>query len=546
MSVSYSDRLLYERNWQRLLIFGLFTTLSLLVLTTTFWFFYRDSCPSVASWKYCKFSRHFGERALAVMVLAAIYGVARPAQIQAILDYVPQRRQQVKLLALGAVALLVAAGPARVVGADATGPVLLTALGLWTLGVIGAVVVALALLAPWQIWRQVLRAVGVLVLPLALIALSLPELGDLLFPLWHIEAIRDATFAAVVWTSDLIGLRLQQGDDFVLGQDSFFVQVGQSCSGIEGFVLISVFLTGYGALFWRQLSVGRVLLILPLGIALSWVLNVGRISGLIWLGVNVSPTLAVEGFHSHAGWLLFSILALGLIAVVHLVPWFHNHRLRQAPRAAPAGTPLPPVLQDWNVVRILPFGVFMLSALLVSTFVQQPVLAYPLRLLMMAVVLWLFRAPLMALPWRLNGLAFSAGLAIGVVWLITARTEADAASATALAGLGGGVLALWIVARIMGTALAVPIIEELFFRSYLLERLKARNSTIHMCWAVAVSTLCFALLHDRWLAAGLAGVVFATLTLRPGGRITDAILAHMIANATIAAAALWQQNWGLI
>ncbi len=533
-------------RFRRVAVFAAFAAIALSALTMTFWFFYRDTCSSVAFWKFCQFSRHIGERALAVLVLSMIYGLGRRDRIAGLLHAMVGPGPTGGALLCGGLGIALAVAPAGLVGHEAQGTALLAALVAWAAGVTLAAASALRILAPWSIWAKTARDGGVPLAMLMGVGLALPELGDLLFPLWHLDAIRNLTFAAVIWTSEQMGLSLVQGGDYVLGQDAFAVQVGQSCSGIEGFVMISVFLTGYALLFWRQLSLGRVLAILPLGLALSWGLNVLRISVLIWLGVNVSPTLAVEGFHSHAGWLLFSVLALGLIALIHTVPWFHARALRGAGGGARATAPLPPFFEDWNVARILPFAVFMFSALIASTFFQHPALAYPVRLALMVAVLWMFRQPLRALEWRVNAWAIGAGGAIGVLWLLTAPVGAGRDLALALTGLGGAAFAAWVMARTIGTTLAVPIIEELFFRSYLFDRLGAGRSPVRTLVAVFVSTAGFAVLHDRWLAAGLAGLVFAGLALRPGGRLTDAILAHVVANAVIAAAAIARQNWGLL
>lgn len=532
---------------RRLLTFGAFTALALAVLTMTYWHFFLDSCSTVASWKFCKFSLHFGERTLAVLVLAAIYAAARRNRLTTLFDAAQAPGPISAQIITGGGGLLLAVIPAMIIGPDAAGPALLAAIFAWTGGVILASGAALRMLAPWSVWFQTARSGGVLLPVLLLVALSLPELGDLLFPLWHLDLIRDFTFSAVVWMSAQMGLHLVHEGAYVLRQGGFAVEVGQSCSGIEGFVLTTVFLGGYAMLFWRQLSLWRVLVILPLALAVSWVLNVFRISLLIWIGVNVSPTLAVEGFHSHAGWLLFSGLALLIITVVHTIPWFHAERAGGAAQtgAAPEA-PLPPLVQDWNAARILPFAVFMFSALVASTFFQHPVLAYPIRFLLMVGVLWIFRAHLLALPWRLDLIAVISGAAIGVLWLVSAPPETGAEIAPVLGGLGSGAFILWIIARTIGTSLAVPVIEELFFRSYLLDLFGAKSSIGRTILAVALSTAAFAVLHDRWLAAALAGLVFAWLALRRDGRLTDAILCHMVANALIAGAAISAGNWGLL
>ena len=88
------------------------------------------------------------------------------------------------------------------------------------------------------------------------------------------------------------------------------------------------------------------------------------------------------------------------------------------------------------------------------------------------------------------------------------------------------------------------MIEELFFRGYIQARLDWGTLSSRIT-AVAVSACLFALVHGRWIEAGLAGVVFSMLYIR-NGRLADAITAHAVANAFIAAVALWRGDWALI
>ena len=60
-----------------------------------------------------------------------------------------------------------------------------------------------------------------------------------------------------------------------------------------------------------------------------------------------------------------------------------------------------------------------------------------------------------------------------------------------------------------------------------------------------VTTALFAALHGRWIEAAIAGLLFAALTLR-SRNITDAILAHAVANGLIALYALASGNWAMI
>jgi CAAX prenyl protease-like protein len=63
--------------------------------------------------------------------------------------------------------------------------------------------------------------------------------------------------------------------------------------------------------------------------------------------------------------------------------------------------------------------------------------------------------------------------------------------------------------------------------------------------ALIVSSAAFAMLHERWLAAFFAGLIYALLMLRRG-RLSDAIAAHMASNAVIIAWAVVAQQWSLL
>jgi CAAX prenyl protease-like protein len=89
------------------------------------------------------------------------------------------------------------------------------------------------------------------------------------------------------------------------------------------------------------------------------------------------------------------------------------------------------------------------------------------------------------------------------------------------------------------------MIEELLFRGYLLERLAPAGQGWRLAAAVLVSAGLFAVLHDRWLAGFLSGVVFGALVAR-SGRVTDAIVAHAAANLMVAGWALASGDWNMI
>ena len=55
----------------------------------------------------------------------------------------------------------------------------------------------------------------------------------------------------------------------------------------------------------------------------------------------------------------------------------------------------------------------------------------------------------------------------------------------------------------------MPLVEELLFRGYLLARIDRGGPALRVL-AIVVSSALFAAMHDRWLVALLAGVVFAS------------------------------------
>jgi exosortase E/protease (VPEID-CTERM system) len=159
----------------------------------------------------------------------------------------------------------------------------------------------------------------------------------------------------------------------------------------------------------------------------------------------------------------------------------------------------------------------------------------------MALALWIFRKPVLALTRELDLIAIGAGLLIGIGWIVTAEPSEPYES---LAEFGALALVIWVILRVIGTAILVPLVEELFFRGYLFSLIDD-GSPMRRGLAIAISTAGFAALHSRPLAAAIAGIIFAAVMLRRG-RVFDAIVAHAVANALIAAAALATGQWSLI
>ena len=109
----------------------------------------------------------------------------------------------------------------------------------------------------------------------------------------------------------------------------------------------------------------------------------------------------------------------------------------------------------------------------------------------------------------------------------------------------GAVLAwLFIVARIVGSSLVVPPLEEVFYRSlfyrYVVRYDFQKVAVGHFDGVamVLVSTV-FGLLHYEWLAGILCGLAYQWLVIRKG-RLGDAMTAHAITNFLLGVYVVWK------
>lgn len=511
----------------------------LLSLAVVYQFFVTFECGDTDAYGTCRFLRSLVARSLVVFATFGILVWARPALFTGFAAASADHRgRSWVVLHLIGVALLWM--PLILTGGVDLGAGFRSWTILWGLGSALATIGGLFWIAAPRDWGRVLSQDRFLPLIMLSIAAVVPDLADMILPVWDLSLITEATFAAVHQVLRLFSTATYaDAATYIIGIDDFAVHIARQCSGVEGMALVTAFVLFYGLLFRKDLHLTRYwLMVLPLGLAFSVVLNVVRIAVLILIGAHVSPDLAVNGFHSYAGWMFFTLLALVLVYTIQKVDWLHRDPARR--RTAP------PVTDDPLAARILPFVVFMLTGILTQALFVFPPLGYPLIVLGLGIAVWTFRHHYRSLPWSADAIAIGSGLAVGVFWVLLAERGGEEASgiASALATLPPALVAIWIALRLIGTVLLVPLVEEMFFRGYVMARLD-RGGLVWRLIAIALSTALFAALHGRWIEAAIAGIVFAVVMLRRG-RVTDAVISHLAANATVAAAALITRDFSLI
>ena len=334
---------------------------------------------------------------------------------------------------------------------------------------------------------------------------------------------------STVWTGYYLlrALGADAGVDpehFLVGTPSFVVEITPYCSGYQGIGLMWVFLAAYLWLFRERLRFPRALWLLPIGTLLVWLLNAVRIAVLVLIGSAGHEDVAMGGFHYHAGTLLFCATALGIGT------WAVSSRtfgtVRRA-RSKPGENP--------TAAYVLPLLALLATSLVTGAFSRggfDPL--YAVRVVAAASVVWIMRARLAAAGWRPSWVGAALGLAGFAVWVALAAPEAPAA----IPGLTPFARTAWIVTRLAGAVVIVPLVEELAFRGYLARRLTAAEfdavSLRQITWpALLASSVLFGLMHHDVMAGAAVGILYG-LAARRRGQLGDAVLAHAVTNALLA------------
>lgn len=522
-------------------LIALVFVLELVGLALSYQFLADIECDLTRSRNACNFLRGMVLRALVVLGVAALLIRAWPATFAEFLDATAGHRNPAAL-ALHGLGLFLMMVPLGLYWGRNLSEGFGVAIFPWLAGAVAAILGGLLWLAPWSAWTRMLWTRSRSAVPILLAAALVPDLVYRVLPIWNWQAITSLTFTAVDGLLRIFGSQVDADPaQYIIGIDEFYVSIAPQCSGVEGFALVSVFVAIYAFIFRAEVRLARFLLVmLPLALFLSWCLNILRIALLILIGARISPDIAVNGFHSYAGWLMFTCLAFGIMALAQNVAWLHREGLRPPVQR--------PLRHDLIAAELVPFAAFMFASTLVAALFPHAGAGMPLALALVALTVVYFLPVLRAMDWRPDMLTLAAGALVGLGWVLSAPASGPELAAI-LNQLPAWAFLLWALVRMLGTTILVPIVEEMFFRGYLLTRLDGSQQSGprigRRAAAIVVSSLAFALLHGRWLEAGLAGLVFAAVMLRRG-RVTDAIWAHMVANGIVAGIAAWHGDWGLI
>jgi len=223
----------------------------------------------------------------------------------------------------------------------------------------------------------------------------------------------------------------------------------------------------------------------------------------------------------------------------------------------PAATP---TLSPAALARCIPFAVFM--ALLALRGYLPADLGLDVRwiygaqtLIVAGLLAWYWRGygelARQNLPdARETGWAVVVGIAVFAIWVQLDAPWMQLGEATAsFVPLDASGQLIWplVALRLIGAALVVPVMEELFWRSFLMrwvqhpgfERVDPQTVGVR---ALVMSTFVFTLAHTLWLAAVVAGLAYAWL-YRRSGKLWTAVIAHAVTNGLLGVWVIATGRW---
>jgi CAAX prenyl protease-like protein len=214
------------------------------------------------------------------------------------------------------------------------------------------------------------------------------------------------------------------------------------------------------------------------------------------------------------------------------------------------------------IARTVPFAVFMAFVIAGSLLPALPETwrtwdarhLFALRavaVMLMLLVFWRDYSELrdLALSWRQAAASVIAGIAVFCLWIWLDQPWATFGETTGfdpMRGDGTPDLA-WIAWRMLGLAVVVPVMEELFWRSFLLRWIQRANFFAldpHRVGtrAVVITAFLFASEHNLWLAGLIAGFVYNYLYIRTGN-LWAPIISHASTNGMLGIWILATGSW---
>ena len=207
------------------------------------------------------------------------------------------------------------------------------------------------------------------------------------------------------------------------------------------------------------------------------------------------------------------------------------------------------------MARVAPYFIFIALTALQGYFGEaSKYWFYFAKTIVGAWLIWAILPVVKEIRWTISLEAVLVGVGVIVLWIALdpyypklMQTGSDTWNPHRVFGAGTTMAWFFVIARIVGSTLIVPPIEEAFFRSFVYryvvkEKFEEVSLKYYHFVPLIVTSLLFAFIHREWLAGILCGLAYQWLVIRRG-HLGDAITAHAISNLLLGLWVVYKDAW---
>ena len=337
----------------------------------------------------------------------------------------------------------------------------------------------------------------------------------------------------------------------IFGTNNFQVEIQPGCSGYEGMTLAILLLSFYLFLQKSFFKFPRVLIVIPIAFLVMFVINSIRLVILVAIGDLISPAIALNGFHSVAGWIN---LIFTLIICIYCINKSKSLSINVA-------SSLNLTYKLNQEILLLPLMLLIAVGLLTKIVTADFEWFYPLPIAISVLTFYHFRAKFYSYYEIPSVLAVGFGILVFFIWvyLVPVDESINLKFIQHINGVPIGIALIWLFIRILGSVIVAPLAEEFAFRGYIFPKIEifAANffSKSNLCLFLSkynyyipsiislfISSIIFGILHTNLLAGSLAGFIYGLVYLHRR-KISDAVVAHSVTNLLLSFDAIFFGNW---
>ena len=206
------------------------------------------------------------------------------------------------------------------------------------------------------------------------------------------------------------------------------------------------------------------------------------------------------------------------------------------------------------LARVVPFVVFLGLTFFQGKFgAASHFWFYLAKTLVGGWMLWTLRPLLDEMKWAFSWEALVVGVGVFVVWVglndFYPKLTKPGTPWNPLTAFKDNPALAWffISVRIVGSAIVVPPLEEVFYRSFVYRYIANQEFLSvplgkFVCTPFLATSVAFGFAHYEWLAGILCGMAYQWLVIRKQ-RLGDAMTAHAVTNLLLGLWVVWKGAW---